>query len=153
VRSLAHDLGQRLGTGAHVASLRRTRSGNFTLDDAIDPGIAEHDPQRAAGAVIPLSKLLPEWLTVVLTPNGVVRAAHGLDLGPADAQNGMGFGIGDSGFVRTGASGFGSACESRIPSPDSRPRFVRLVDSAGELVGIAEPAATPGLLHPSIVLM
>ena len=35
VRSLAHDLGERLGTGAHLAALRRTRSGDFTLDDAI----------------------------------------------------------------------------------------------------------------------
>ena len=27
VRSLAHDLGQRLGIGAHLTALRRTRSG------------------------------------------------------------------------------------------------------------------------------
>ncbi|HWC18669.1 MAG TPA: tRNA pseudouridine(55) synthase TruB [Terriglobales bacterium] len=35
VRSLAHDLGQRLGTGAHLAELRRTRSGEFTLVEAV----------------------------------------------------------------------------------------------------------------------
>src|SRR5690348_2700939 len=35
VRSLAHDFGQRLGIGAHVAELRRTASGEFTLDKAI----------------------------------------------------------------------------------------------------------------------
>ena len=29
-------LGERLGVGAHLAALRRTRSGDFTLDDAID---------------------------------------------------------------------------------------------------------------------
>jgi tRNA pseudouridine55 synthase len=33
VRSVAHELGQILGCGAHLASLRRTRSGAFTLDD------------------------------------------------------------------------------------------------------------------------
>ena len=35
VRSLAHDLGQRLGCGAHLEGLRRTRAGEFTLDDAV----------------------------------------------------------------------------------------------------------------------
>ncbi|HVU49879.1 MAG TPA: tRNA pseudouridine(55) synthase TruB [Polyangia bacterium] len=34
VRSLAHDLGRALGLGAHVAALRRTRSGPFALADA-----------------------------------------------------------------------------------------------------------------------
>jgi tRNA pseudouridine55 synthase len=35
IRSLAHDLGQRLAAGAHLASLRRTKAGPFTLEDAI----------------------------------------------------------------------------------------------------------------------
>ena len=35
VRSLAHDLGQKLGIGAHLAQLRRTGSGEFTLAQAI----------------------------------------------------------------------------------------------------------------------
>ncbi len=34
IRSIAHDLGQRLGTGAHLAALRRTQAGAFTLDHA-----------------------------------------------------------------------------------------------------------------------
>jgi tRNA pseudouridine55 synthase len=37
VRSLAHDLGQALGTGAHLTALRRIRSGPFTLAQAIAP--------------------------------------------------------------------------------------------------------------------
>jgi tRNA pseudouridine55 synthase len=35
VRSLANDLGQKLGSGAHLVGLRRTRSGQFTLKDAV----------------------------------------------------------------------------------------------------------------------
>ena len=35
VRSLAHELGQKVGVGAHLAELRRTRSGEFTLAQAI----------------------------------------------------------------------------------------------------------------------
>lgn len=32
IRSLAHDIGQSLGCGAHLAALERTRSGTFTLE-------------------------------------------------------------------------------------------------------------------------
>ena len=35
IRSLAHDVGARLGAGAHLAALRRTRSGPFTLEQAV----------------------------------------------------------------------------------------------------------------------
>ncbi len=36
IRSLAHEIGQALGSGAHLSSLRRTRSGGFTLDKAYE---------------------------------------------------------------------------------------------------------------------
>lgn len=35
VRTYAHDIGQDLGCGAHLRSLRRTKSGRFTLEHAI----------------------------------------------------------------------------------------------------------------------
>ncbi len=35
IRSLARDIGEALGTGAHLAALRRTRTGPFTLADAM----------------------------------------------------------------------------------------------------------------------
>ena len=35
VRSLAHDIGQLLGCGAHLEALRRTRAGQFRLDEAV----------------------------------------------------------------------------------------------------------------------
>ena len=35
IRSLAHDLGDSLGTGAYLTELRRTRVGEYSLDDAI----------------------------------------------------------------------------------------------------------------------
>lgn len=35
VRSIAHDLGSRLGCGAHLKSLRRTVAGDFSLQDAV----------------------------------------------------------------------------------------------------------------------
>jgi len=124
VRSLAHDLGAQLGVGGHLAALRRTRSGDFGLDAAIALDDAERDPQRAASRVIAPADMLPRLPHVVLTPEGVVRARHGRDLRPADVEKGATL------------SSF----------------FIRLLDSSGELVGIGEPAATPGLLHPCVVL-
>lgn len=35
IRSLARDLGHQVNSGAHLTALRRTRSGNFSVDDAI----------------------------------------------------------------------------------------------------------------------
>jgi tRNA pseudouridine55 synthase len=35
IRSLAHDLGEALGTGAHLAALERAASGRFTVEDAV----------------------------------------------------------------------------------------------------------------------
>jgi tRNA pseudouridine55 synthase len=37
IRSIAHDLGQRLGCGAHLSALRRTSSGGFGVGDAHTP--------------------------------------------------------------------------------------------------------------------
>lgn len=36
IRSIAYDLGLKLGCGAHLTNLKRTRSGNFQLEDCID---------------------------------------------------------------------------------------------------------------------
>jgi tRNA pseudouridine55 synthase len=53
IRSLAHDLGERLGCGAHLTALRRTRSGGFGLEDAHTP-----DALTAAAADLGLDELL-----------------------------------------------------------------------------------------------
>jgi len=37
IRSLAHDFGKALNSGAHLSSLRRTRIGDFKVDDALTP--------------------------------------------------------------------------------------------------------------------
>jgi hypothetical protein len=76
--------------------------------------------------------MLPEMSAIVLTTEGVRRALHGRDLGPGE-------GTGD--FF------------DRVPGDRPSPLLVRLMDASGHLVGIAEPARTAGLLHPSVVLM
>lgn len=141
VRSLAHDLGERLGVGAHLTALRRTRSGDLTLADALPLDVAERDRDAARAAVIPLDRMLPSLSAVVLTDAGARHVAHGRDLSSAD--------IADScpaaEWVRQPAS--------HRNDPPHVPHCVRLLDRSGQLLGIAEPAGTPGLLHPSVVLV
>ncbi len=59
VRSLAHDLGQKVGCGAHLANLRRVVSGKFDVKDAIPfedvMGLTESELEKR---VIPFVKLL-----------------------------------------------------------------------------------------------
>ena len=38
IRSLAHDFGKALQSGAHLSALRRTKIGTYSVDDAITPG-------------------------------------------------------------------------------------------------------------------
>jgi tRNA pseudouridine55 synthase len=129
VRSLAHELGLRLGTGAHLAALRRTVSAGLTLGDALPLGAAERSRDDAIAAIVPLDRMLPGFPSVVLTDEGAERAAHGRDIGVEEI------------------SGAPGSPRSIIPGP------VRLFNQRGQLIGLAEPAVAPGLLHPSVVLM
>jgi tRNA pseudouridine55 synthase len=59
VRSLAHDLGQKLGCGAHLATLRREVSGKFNVADAIEFEQALQLPlSELEKRVIPFLKLI-----------------------------------------------------------------------------------------------
>ena len=58
VRSLAHELGQKLGCGAYLASLRRTNSGKFNIADAAPlADVMKLTPGELARRVIPFLKL------------------------------------------------------------------------------------------------
>ncbi|MCC5831781.1 MAG: tRNA pseudouridine(55) synthase TruB [Chlamydiales bacterium] len=43
IRSIAHELGQRLGCGAHLSQLKRTRSGSFTIEECLDGKLLDGD--------------------------------------------------------------------------------------------------------------
>jgi tRNA pseudouridine55 synthase len=144
VRSLAHDLGAALGTGAHLTALRRTRSGEWTLADAIALDDAEREPARAVAHMVPMARMLGHLPVVVLTSEGVHHARHGRNVGVGEVRNESGFGIRGSGF----GTDSGADAESRFASV----RHVRLMDADGNLVAIAEPVAAGALLHPFVVL-
>ena len=72
VRALARDLGEALGTGAHLVALRRTASGSFTVADAVAwDAIAEGAP------VIPMERLLGDLPAVTVGASGLAALRHG----------------------------------------------------------------------------
>jgi tRNA pseudouridine55 synthase len=61
VRTIAHDLGQKLGCGAHLHALRRIASGRFNVADALPlEQVLQLSPPELEQRVIPFLKLLAE---------------------------------------------------------------------------------------------
>ena len=79
VRSLAHDLGQALGCGAHLVGLRRTKSGRFTLRDAVPLRRLKDAFQEGNWYqyLIPAAEALSDWPSVDLTEEQVDAIRHG----------------------------------------------------------------------------
>jgi tRNA pseudouridine55 synthase len=79
VRSLAHDIGQELGVGAHLSALRRIASGCFTLDQAISIEEAQElaDADELAGRLIPAARLLPDFPTEVVDDVTATQVRNG----------------------------------------------------------------------------
>ncbi len=85
VRSLANDLGNELGCGAHLIGLRRTKSGRFTLRDAVP--LRRLQESFDAGDwyrnLIPAAEALADWPMVELNADEVEFVRHGHRV-PAD---------------------------------------------------------------------
>jgi tRNA pseudouridine55 synthase len=129
VRSLAHELGEVLGCGAHLEALCRTASGGFTLADALPLDVVEQRPDDARGRIVPLERLLLSMPAIVLSDTGLARACHGNTLTGKDLA---------------GAAG------APLAAPGTQ---VRLTGADGRLVGIGIAAAGGGSLRPLVVLV
>ncbi|MFN3309626.1 MAG: tRNA pseudouridine(55) synthase TruB, partial [Anaerolineales bacterium] len=79
VRSLANDLGKELGCGAHLIGLRRTKSGKFTLRDAIPLRKLQEAFETGTWYryLIPAAEALAEWPMVELDADQVELVRHG----------------------------------------------------------------------------
>jgi tRNA pseudouridine55 synthase len=131
VRAFAHELGERVGTGACLESLRRTRSGQFDLSDAVSLEDLQWD-STAAGRAVPMNRLLLDFPGARLTDEGRSRVSHGQDVQDAHLWPE------DTACLETAA-----------------PQWVRLLDGDGRLLalGTASPGTRgPRALHPAVVL-
>jgi tRNA pseudouridine55 synthase len=78
VRSIAHEMGQRLGCGAHLASLRRTAAGAFTLADAVT--LEELESGGAAEWMVHPRALLREMPAVTADEATLGRLRNGMQV-------------------------------------------------------------------------
>jgi tRNA pseudouridine55 synthase len=122
VRSIAHDLGQIAGCGAHLSALRRTASGDFTIDSArtLEELAALGAEDRLAEALIPAAKLLPDFPAEMVDSITAGRIRQGRDFHVSPFR------------VRPGS------------------KFVKAVSHEGQLVAIGE-AKLPNIYHPVLV--
>jgi tRNA pseudouridine55 synthase len=123
MRSIAHELGEAMGCGAHLSALRRVRAGDFSIEQA--RSMEELDTLAREGrlneALISASNLLPEFPSVIVdhTTAGQVRQGRDFPVSP----------------FRAGASA----------------RYVKAISTDGQLVAIGE-AKLPHIYHPVVVL-
>ena len=124
VRSLAHDVGEAVGTGAILDGLIRTRAAGFDTQAALPfEQLMTLPRHEVRAAVRPMETLLTELPAATLTSDGVTWARNGREL-PLRVLSG--------------------------PAP-ARVGLVRLLSPEGQFVGLAAPATTPGLLRPTVI--
>jgi tRNA pseudouridine55 synthase len=123
IRSLAHDLGQLMGCGAHVEELRRTASAEFEIGEArtLEQLQSLANDDRLVDAMVPPSKMLPGMPAVYVDDVTVAHIRHGRNFP---------------------ASPFRS---------DAASRYVKALSREEDLVAIGE-AVLPNLYHPVVVL-
>lgn len=130
IRTLAHDLGQTLGCGAHLRALRRTASGEFRLQDAVPLASLEAafavQPPEAPGATAgwrrylrPAREALGGLPVVVLSPDQVHQLRNG----------------------------------GRLPSPSPSDGLAQALDGEGELIAILQAAPDGRSWHPHKVFI
>ncbi|HEX4231675.1 MAG TPA: tRNA pseudouridine(55) synthase TruB [Bryobacteraceae bacterium] len=123
IRGIAHDLGQTLGCGAVLSSLRRVQSGQFTIDKA--KSLEELSALAAAGqldeAIVPAAELLPEMPSAHIDPIAEAQIRQGRDF-------------------RT--SPF-------VVSPGAP--LVKAISHSGDLIAIGQ-LKFPNTYHPAVVL-
>jgi tRNA pseudouridine55 synthase len=90
IRSLAQDIGEALGCGAHLAALRRTGSGRFRVEDALGLDALEALPPPARlQKLLPLSALLADLPRAELDAAAAARLRNGQVLPFAGLAEGL----------------------------------------------------------------
>lgn len=81
VRSVAHELGQLAGCGAHLASLRRTQAGPFTLEQALTlDALKRFSPTEIEERLPHPRSLLPEMPSVLVDEQTAGRIRNGIQV-------------------------------------------------------------------------
>jgi tRNA pseudouridine55 synthase len=123
VRTLAEDFGRRLGVGAHLAELRRTRVADFEIQNANTlEQLKVNFAEEALGKILyPPDAALSRFAFVDLSADDISKVRNGLSIHVADAAWSDG-------------------------------ERVRIRNEKGDLIAVGKFDATSGSLHPEVVI-
>lgn len=136
IRSLAHDLGQKLECGAHLTLLQRTAIGLFHLEDSLHlDAIAKLASSNDFNKfLIPLESVLPEYPKIVLTEFGAKLARNGNMIIPENILSIYGM------------------PKSKGKFEPGHEQLFRLFSPDGELIAFAKTQQNKSGLHPFLVM-
>ena len=141
IRSLAHEMGQKVGCGAHLAEITRTAVGEFSLEQAIT--LEELAEAKQAGKfterLIPLESLLSNFPRVNVLPVIEKRVRHGSKFNISIAQ------------IQPGRSEPPPGATMQLDGGEPMPPRLRVFSQQEKLIAIAE-AVVPRTYQPIVVI-
>ena len=140
IRSLAHDMGQKLGCGAHLSEICRTAVGEFSLDQAIE---LEELAQAARdgkfrNCLISLENLLPDYPRTNVLPVLEKKVRHGGKFTVLLAQ------------LQAGRTELPPGATTQLESAEVHAPRLRVFSQGNKLIAIAE-AVVPRTYQPVVV--
>jgi tRNA pseudouridine55 synthase len=140
IRALAHEMGQRLECGAHLAEITRLAVGEFSLEQAIKlEELAEASRAgKFADYLIRLENLLPNFPRVNVLPVVERRVRHGSKFNVTVAQ------------IQPGRVEPPPGATSELDAGEPRPPRLRVFNQQDKLIAIAE-AVVPRTYQPVVV--
>jgi tRNA pseudouridine55 synthase len=141
IRSLAHEMGQMLGMGAHLSQIARTAVGEFTLDQArsLDDVANATASGRMNDLIIPMESLLRDLPRVTVLPIVERRVAHGARFNVPVNQ------------LQQGEDTMPQGAPAHLDAGDWKPARLRVFSQQQHLIAIAE-AVVPRVYQPVVVL-
>ncbi|MGA2813260.1 MAG: tRNA pseudouridine(55) synthase TruB [Candidatus Acidiferrum sp.] len=139
IRSLAHEMGGQLGCGAHLAEIKRSAVGEFSIEQAIKlEELAEaNHAGRFASCLIPLEALLPNFPRIDVLPVIEKRVRHGSKFNISVSQ------------LMPGRADLPPGATQELDGGDPKPPRLRVFGQQ-KLIAIAE-AVVPRTYQPIVV--
>lgn len=140
VRALAHEMGQRLGCGAHLAEITRLAVGEFSLEQAVklEELAGAAGTSGFAGYLIKLENLLPNFPRANVLPVVERRVRHGTKFNVTLAQ------------IQPGRLELPPGATTHLDSAEAGPPRLRVFNQQDKLIAIAE-AVVPRTYQPLVV--
>jgi tRNA pseudouridine55 synthase len=140
IRALAHEMGQKLGCGAHLAEISRLAVGEFSLEQAIKlEELAEGAKAgKFADYLIKLENLLPNFPRANVLPIVERRVRHGTKFNVMVAQ------------IQPGRVELAPGATSELDAGEPKAAKLRVFNQQNKLIAIAE-AVVPRTYQPVVV--